>query len=343
MREKRTAIATLAACLILALLSASGVEAGKYAAEFLTEGVGARALAMGGAYVAVANDATANYWNPAGMTFVSGPEISFSHVSMFDALSSYDALTLAVPVGQGFGLGLSWIRMGVDDIPRYGELQGTSAERTGQVHPEWRSTGEADGYFSDSEQAYIFSFAKRFDFDLFLGGGLTPWMIPIEFSLGASGKYVSQSLDDHAGTGQGFDVGTLMRVSLAPNAPEASVRFISLGFALQNLGTKLTWDTEGDHLDEVTRNMRVGLAFSQGISALSSQVTLAAQLDDQYEQEFHYGGEYSFRDMVFLRGGADVDDFTAGAGLKLYMVRLDYAFVGYELGNTHRMSAAVTF
>ena len=50
-----------------------------------------------------------------------------------------------------------------------------------------------------------------------------------------------------------------------------------------------------------------------------------------------------FRDMIFLRGGADVNDFTAGAGLKLYMVRLDYAFVGYELGNTHRLSAAVGF
>jgi hypothetical protein len=76
---------------------------------------------------------------------------------------------------------------------------------------------------------------------------------------------------------------------------------------------------------------------------LSSVVTLAAQLDDRYDQDFRYGAEYAFRDMVFLRGGADVDDFTAGAGLKFYMVRLDYAFVGYELGNTHRLSAAVVF
>jgi hypothetical protein len=342
-KMRRYWVPIVATSLLWTLLLPPGIEAGKYAGEFLTEGVGARALAMGGAYVAVADDATASYWNPAGLPFVSGRELSFSHVSMFEQLANYDAFTLTVPVGQGFGLGLSWIRLGIDGIPRYGELQGTSSDRIGQAHPEWRSTGEVEGTFTDSEQAYVFSFGKRFDFDLFLGGGLTPWMIPMEFSLGASGKYISQSLDNHSGTGQGFDLGTLLRIRLSAQAPESALRSVSLGFALQNLGTKLTWDTEGDYQDEVTRNLRFGLAFTQGINALSSAVTLAAQLDNQYEQEFRYGGEYSFRDVLFLRGGADVDDFTAGAGLKLYMVSLDYAFVGYELGNTHRLSAALTF
>jgi hypothetical protein len=331
------------AALLLIFFQPPEARAGKYAAEFLSEGVGARALAMGGAYVAVADDATANYWNPAGLTFVRGPEIGFSHVTMFDELANYDAFTLSVPVGQTIGLGLTWIRLGVDDIPRYDALLGTTSDRIGQAHPEWRSDGQSAGSFSDSEQAYVFSVAKRFDFDLFLGGGLTPLMVPIEFSVGASGKYISQSLDDRSGTGQGFDLGTLMRIGLTSESPEVSTRFISFGFALQNVGTKLTWDTESDHQDDVTRNLRVGLAFSQAFSSLSSMVTLAVQMDDQYDQDICYGGEYGFRDMIFLRGGADASDFTAGAGLKLYMVRLDYAFVGYELGNTHRLSAAVGF
>jgi hypothetical protein len=340
---KATWVTVIITGLLLLFLQPPGASAGKYAAEFLSEGIGARALAMGGAYVAVANDATANYWNPAGLPFVGGPEIGFSHVTMFDQLANYDALTLSVPVGHSIGLGLTWIRLGVDDIPRYDALLGTSSDRIGQAHPEWRSDGQAEGVFSDTEQAYVFSIAKRFDFDLFLGGGLTPLMLPVEFSLGASGKYISQSLDDHSATGQGFDMGTLLRVGLTSEAPEASARFISLGFAMQNVGTKLTWDTEGDHEDDVARNMRIGLAFTQSFHSLSSVVTLAAQLDDRYDQDFRYGAEYAFRDMVFLRGGADVDDFTAGAGLKFYMVRLDYAFVGYELGNTHRLSAAVVF
>ncbi len=327
----------------LFLVAPQGVQAGKYAGEFLLEGVGARALAMGGAYVAVADDATANYWNPAGLSFLSQPEVSITHVSMFDALANYDALTVSMPVGRGFGLGISWLRLGVDDIPRYEPLQGTSSERIGQAHPEWRSQGQADGSFSDTEQAYIFSFGKRFDFDVYLGGGLTPIFFPVEFSVGASGKYLSHSLDDKTGTGQGVDVGALMRFHLAPQMEAASIRLLSVGFQLQNLATKLAWNTNSNHEDDVQQNLRFGLAFTQGIGSLSSTITLAMQLDNQYDQEFHYGGEYSFKDMIFLRGGADIGDFTAGAGLRVYMVRLDYAFVGYELGNTHRLSAAVNF
>lgn len=329
--------------LVFLLATPPRVQAGKYAGEFLLEGVGARALAMGGAYVAVANDATANYWNPAGLPYLSGSEISISHVTMFEQLANFDAVTLSVPVGRGFGLGMSWIRLGIDDIPKYDALLGTSAERTGQAHPEWRSTGQPDGSFSDTEQAYIFSFGKRFDFDFYLGGGLTPVILPVEFCVGASGKYLSQSLDDKTGTGQGVDLGALLRISLASQVEGASARFVSLGFQLQNLGAKLTWDTQTDYQDQVVKNLRLGLAFTQGVTALSSAVTLAIELDDQYGQEFHYGGEYSFKDMVFLRGGADVGDFTAGAGVRMYMVRVDYAFVGYELGNTHRLSAAVNF
>jgi len=341
MKTKQVCLAAIG--LLLIFVQPPEVQAGKYAAEFLSEGVGARALAMGGAYVAVADDATANYWNPAGLPFVHGLEIGFSHVTMFDELANYDALTLSVPVGRTIGLGLTWIRLGVDNIPRYDALLGTTSDRIGRAHPEWRSDGQSSGSFSDTEQAYIFSVAKRFDFDLVLGGGLTPLMVPIEFSVGASGKYISQSLDDRSGTGQGFDLGTLMRIGLTSESHQVSTRFISLGFAMQNVGTKLTWDTESDHQDDVTRNLRVGLGFSQAFNSLSSVVTLAVQMDDQYGQDIRYGGEYGYRDMIFLRGGADVDDFTAGAGLKLYMVRLDYAFVGYELGNTHRLSAAVGF
>jgi hypothetical protein len=339
----RKFIGTILSILPLLLATPFAAQGGKYAGEFLSEGVGARALAMGGAYVAVADDATANYWNPAGLCFLSGPEMSVSHVSMFDALANFDALTVSSPLGGGFGMGVSYVRLSIDNISRYGELQGTSAERTSQVHPEWRSNGQADGSFNDTEQAYIFSFGKRFDFDMILGGGLTPVIIPLEFSIGASGKYISQSLDDKTGTGQGFDLGSLIRISLASQEEGPSSRFLTLGFQAQNLGSKLTWDTDGSYQDEVSRIMRFGLGFTQQITALSSAITLATELDDQYGQELHYGGEYAFRDMVFLRGGADVGDFTAGAGLKLYMFQLDYAFVGYELGNTHRLSAAVSF
>jgi hypothetical protein len=61
-------------------LSAGPAQAvDKFAAEFLKVGVGARAMGMGGAFVALANDATASYWNPAGLAQLREAEFSLVH------------------------------------------------------------------------------------------------------------------------------------------------------------------------------------------------------------------------------------------------------------------------
>src|ERR1051325_2517743 len=66
--RKKPIGALVAAC--LALLAAAPAGATKYAAEFLKIPVGARAVGMGGAFAAVADDATSPFWNPAGMVYL---------------------------------------------------------------------------------------------------------------------------------------------------------------------------------------------------------------------------------------------------------------------------------
>ncbi|MDW7682058.1 MAG: hypothetical protein SCK70_15960, partial [bacterium] len=72
----------------------------------------------------------------------------------------------------------------------------------------------------------------------------------------------------------------------------------------------------------------------------------------QYASQFHLGSvsfdthlglEYQFKKLIAFRLGADVGRFTAGAGIKLPNLDVDYAFLSHdELGNTHRISLKLT-
>ncbi|MEK7670779.1 MAG: UPF0164 family protein, partial [Bacteroidota bacterium] len=71
----------------------------KYAGEFISLGVGGRALGMGGAFVALANDVTAGYWNPAGLSHINYPQISLMHDERYGSLVNYDYGAVGLPVG----------------------------------------------------------------------------------------------------------------------------------------------------------------------------------------------------------------------------------------------------
>ncbi|MCS6991226.1 MAG: hypothetical protein NZL95_05125 [Chitinophagales bacterium] len=94
----------------------------KYSNEFLSIGVGARALAMGGSVTATVNDVTAAFWNPAGLA--AGPatlDIGLMHAEYFAGIAKYDYGAIALPMQQQLHqtrkLAFSLIRFGVDDIP----------------------------------------------------------------------------------------------------------------------------------------------------------------------------------------------------------------------------------
>ena len=82
-----------------AAVAAAGA-ADKYSADWMTYGAGARALGMGGAFVAVADDATAPYWNPAGMPAVEGAAFSAMHSYTFNGLATYDSVFGAYNLGD---------------------------------------------------------------------------------------------------------------------------------------------------------------------------------------------------------------------------------------------------
>src|SRR3990172_4904121 len=100
---------------ILLILFIHSVYGGKYAGAFLENGIGARAMGLGGAYLAFTQDGTSFYWNPAGLAFIEHSEFNAMYSSQFGSFSdplagySYLGATYRLP-GKGYVVSLNWIR-----------------------------------------------------------------------------------------------------------------------------------------------------------------------------------------------------------------------------------------
>ncbi|MDZ7337747.1 MAG: UPF0164 family protein [candidate division KSB1 bacterium] len=338
-RGVRWGVTILIGCLALVHQPA---QAGTYAAEFLRIGVGARAIAMGGAFTALANDGTAFYWNPAGLTCVHRAELTFEHAPLFGGMAHYNVASLAVRLIPALTVGVGWIRLGVEDIPRYGPLQETRWDRF--TNPALRSTGEPEGYFQDSENALLLSFARRMDFEVSLGVGLARVWIPAELSLGANFKYLEQRLDTFAGRGEGLDAGLLLRLMSESMSDSEPQRTVSVGLSVHDLSrTSMRWNTPSGAVDRAGAVVRSGVAICQTVPFIRSQVTLALDREWLSARAMYFGGELRVRRAVALRAGSNDGQLAVGAGLRLGRVQVDYAFVSYQLRGTHRVSAAFRF
>jgi hypothetical protein len=166
--------------------SAQGLTAPKYSNEFLSIGVGGRALGMGNVQSAIVKDATAGYWNPAGLLKMHNKHnVMLMHSELFAGIVKNDFGTYATPLDSASALAVSVIRMGVDDIAdtrrlknEYGYIQYDSIK-----------------YFSIADYAFLLSYARKSN----LIEGL---------SLGANAKIIYRNVGDFANAwGFGIDAG----------------------------------------------------------------------------------------------------------------------------------------
>jgi len=137
----------------------------KYSNEFLNIGAGARSLGMGSVSVASVNDATAGYWNPAGLVHVkNNPSLSLMHAEYFAGIGKYEFGALALPSKNGNRtLAISFLRFAVDDIPNTLFL----------VEPDGSLNYNNISSFSSADYAVLLSYSqvyKQKD-DLFISYG----------------------------------------------------------------------------------------------------------------------------------------------------------------------------
>jgi hypothetical protein len=98
-------------------------QVAKYSNEFLSVGVGARALSMANANVASVSDVTAGYWNPAGLQLQkSSLQVGLMHAEYFAGIAKYDFIGGSKRLDSNSVAGITFIRFGVDNIPNTTEL-----------------------------------------------------------------------------------------------------------------------------------------------------------------------------------------------------------------------------
>ncbi len=77
-------------------------------ASFEDIGIGSRPFGMGGAFVAIADDANAPMYNPAGIDFIKKPELGFTYLNMISGVVNYNYASIIAPLGKIGGFGLSF-------------------------------------------------------------------------------------------------------------------------------------------------------------------------------------------------------------------------------------------
>ncbi|MBM3327348.1 MAG: UPF0164 family protein [Calditrichaeota bacterium] len=302
---------------------APGDVIGRYGNEFQMAGAGARSLGMGGACVALTDDAWALFWNPAGLAAVSRFQIGLMHNERFAGTVDYDAVSYAQPHNDGSILALGMLRLGVNGIA-FTDLE----------HPGQPLSGdnrvEIDKIVNDGEYAFYVAKAKTSLLDTPLGSLNWSWGLAPKFVFKHIGNYRAYGLGLDVGLGKTFKVGVPLRFGLG-------VRDL--------LGTVVTWEQTG-RKEIIPSTARLGLAAPLSLPPLEAVLTPVIDAVYRFDlfggsdaASLHYGAEYLVRDVVALRAGADDGELTIGGGIRLRAVDIDYAFIGHnDLGDSHRIS-----
>jgi tetratricopeptide (TPR) repeat protein len=279
--------------------------------QFLSWGAGARSLGMGKAFFAVADDASATYWNPAGLTQLDRKEVMALHATLF-ADTSYDFLSYVHPTPKMgvFGANLTRLYSG-----GFEKVKITyDSTKTDIINIE------NQGSFDDTQMALSGSYGKK---------------IKENMSIGVAGKYISHTLDTSNNGFITFDASVMVK------GPAMQLPDLQLAFGFQNLLSSQFGDTDD----------KLPIIFRSGASHkfLRNKLLVAFDLDKNLKANmgWHIGAEYWLLNFTAIRIGFEgekgIRETTAGFGVKYRDYGVDYAFSLHDLGLSHRLSGSWKF
>lgn len=315
-------------------------KTGTTAADFLQIGVGPRAMAQGGAFVASVDDVSALYWNAAGLASISGSEVLFAH-SEWLADISFDYVGFGFDLGDAGMIGLSLTLLSVPDM---------------EVRTESRQSGTGEK-FDAADMALAVTYARR---------------VTDRFSVGVTAKYISQRIWHSTATGFAMDLGTQFRTDFMGGLTIGAT-ITNFGSDMQLSGRDVRTFVDPDPIS-LGNNNRVPVNFeldsfnlplnfqfgltTRPLDSRMHQLSVSADFlhPSSNRESINLGMEYGFQRHVYLRAGYhslflkdSEGGFSAGLGIFHTLfdgssVKLDYAYrAGGRLNGIHIVGVALSF
>lgn len=283
---------------------------------FMEMGMGARAQGFGKAFVAVANDGSAVFWNPAGLDYIQQGNAIFYHTTLVAGYSNFASVTYPFLNFGTFGLGVA--RFAVDGI-------------------YLRTTDNADYGIGDmNHEEFYLSYGKKL-----------PWF---GLSLGTTVKIIRQSQpgDDVMNVtdiGTGLDVGLMYK----PEFESALFRNMAFGMNIQNIIRPKTRLQTKDDIQPINFSFGIAKDFYFGGDNLK-RLTVSTQIDKSEKSKVypHFGMEYTIHRMLTARTGFDNGQMAFGVGTEFVQYekfQVDYSInIGNKIGTAlHRLALTVHF
>ena len=314
-------------------------KTGTSSANFLEVGIGATAQALGGAYSSLASNATALYWNPAGISSLTKIDVTMNHAEWL-ADTKHQFFGLVFPFGNGIAIGVSYTGL------NYG------SKRPVRTIMQPDGTGE---FYTATDMALAGSFAMQ---------------VTDRFSFGITGKYIQQKIWNESASSSAIDVGVLYKTQLEG---------FNIGTSISNFGSDMKMDGrdlvrayDADSKNYSNDKLNVSLKTDSFPLPLIFRFGLSYQFKIGYRNAFtiatdmihpsnnntyvNSGFEYSFNNLIQLRVGYEslFDEtsekgLTAGFGLinpyeDIIAFSINYAYSDWgRLGYVQRFSLNVGF
>jgi hypothetical protein len=289
--------------------------------------MGARAWALGGAYTALADDATSVYWNPANLAQRDRAALLLSHSETFGALLNYDVAALALPARRAdapLTFGVALMRLGGGGIQRTRLANpGAPISDSNRVLPDGETVGHGDW-------AIFAGLGRRLGSKLDLGGTL---------------KLVYRDVVDVSATGFGLDVG----------ATYSFTEILRGAVVLYDVTTTLLIYDNG-HKESVYPRAVIGGAVTpvwekfalavalDGIVEFEGRTTAAQFHQGAISLDVRWGAEILYRKRLALRGGMIAERPTLGIGIQFGRFSVDGAWQSHDvLDDSYRFSLSHTW